>query len=120
MSTIRNSKLVEDKNKIIPEQLISNSIEGYFNYLYDNWQNETKFISFFGNNTNEYYKNIIGLGKLVVPYIINKLRKEPCHLFIALSEITGKNPVKQEHQGLIHEMATDWISWWDMNDHAVE
>jgi hypothetical protein len=119
MSIVEDAKLIEDKAKNISKQLISNSIEGYFNYLYNEWQKEIKFISFMGNNTNEYYNKIINLGKPVMPYIINKLRKEPCHLFIALSEITSENPVKQEHQGLIHEMASDWIHWWDMKNYDM-
>jgi hypothetical protein len=89
------------------------SIEDVFNKLYMQWREQTKFDSFIGNSTDTYYEKIIQLGDSVVPLIIDKLRKENAHLFIALSRITGENPVKKENMGKVKKMAEDWIQWWD-------
>jgi hypothetical protein len=67
----------------------------------------------FDRFSNSNYIAIIEMGWDVVPLIIEKLREDPCHLFVALVRITGENPVKYEHRGRIAPMAKDWIEWWE-------
>jgi hypothetical protein len=101
--------------KFVPPVVVS--VEDVFNKLYMQWREQSKFDSFIGNSKDIYYEKIIQLGESVVPLIISKLRKENAHLFIALSRITGKNPVKKENMGKVRKMAEDWIQWWDAREH---
>jgi hypothetical protein len=91
-----------------------NSIEASFNQFYEEWNKEIKYQS----STDvmlesDYFKKIVALGKEVVPYIIEILKKTPSFLIIALLQITGENPVKPAHCGKIKEMTRDWMEWWD-------
>ena len=91
----------------------SESIDNIFNDYYDQWHNETKYLSSPIMFENKHYRNIILLGMSVVPSIIKKLKETPAHLFEALVEITGEDPVPENHWGDIEEMAQDWIKWWE-------
>ncbi|WP_461255462.1 hypothetical protein [Treponema sp. R80B11-R83G3] len=92
---------------------IAVNIGNVFEELYTQWRAQTKFDSFIGNSTDSNHEKIIQLGNDAVPFIINKLRTENAHLFIALNKITGKNPVKKENRGNVRKMAKDWIHWDD-------
>jgi hypothetical protein len=96
-------------------------IEALFNYLYNEWIEEIKYQSSIDSIiNNDYYKKILSMGWKVVPYIIDALKAKPNHLFLALSEITGENPVKPEHYGKIKDITRDWIEWWNEKSHVVE
>ena len=95
------------------KKTISSSVELEFNKLFYKWQEETKFQSSSLIFENIYYQEIIKYGESVVPYIIKKIKIAPSHLFVALSKITGANPVKPENRGKINEMTSDWIHWWE-------
>jgi hypothetical protein len=109
-----SSPLVEDNLKSV-ERVTSHNIdmEKLFQKYYQHWDKETCVMSSSVMFDNVYYQAIIALGWKVVPYIIEQLRKQPCHLFKALKQITGINPAKPEHIGRIPEMAKDWIEWYD-------
>jgi hypothetical protein len=92
------------------------SIEDVFEELYTKWYEQSKYDSNIGNSTDVYYERIIKLGDSVVPFIINKLKKDCAHMFIALCRITGENPVKKENMGKVKKMAEDWIQWWEKKD----
>jgi hypothetical protein len=100
-----------DGIKYIPP--VVDNIEDVFNELYTQWREKTKFHSYIGSSTDVYHEKIIQLGWRAVPFIIKKLKEEPTHLFIALSRITGENPVKKENMGKVRKMAEDWIQWWE-------
>ena len=57
------------------------------------------------------YRQIIGLGKQVVPFILIKLQEDPQHLFHALFKITGENPIPPSHAGQLGKMTADWLEW---------
>ncbi len=58
------------------------------------------------------YLEIIGMGKKVLPYIFQDLKSEPAAIwFPALETITGYNPIKKDHRGIIKLMAEDWLRW---------
>jgi hypothetical protein len=99
------------------QPVVNNSVEAVFNELYAQWRRQTEFNSFIGSQTDGIYEKIVRLGYRVVPYIINKLKTENAHLFIALCRITGKNPVKKENMGNVRKMAEDWIHWWENSLH---
>jgi len=96
----------------------SKSIDVIFDEYYDKWYNETKYMSSPKMFENKYYKKIISLGDSVVPSIIRKLKKTPAHLFEALAEITGQDPIPENHWGDIEQMAQDWINWWEEKNSA--
>ena len=96
-----------------PEDIGSGTIDNIFDEYYDKWYDETKYLSSPEMFENKHYRDIISLGISVVPCIIKKLRETPAHLFEALVEITGKDPVPENHWGDIEQMAQDWIKWWE-------
>lgn len=57
------------------------------------------------------YRQIIAMGKAVVPSIIRELEAKPDHWFIALYKITGVDPVPVKARGNLRAMANAWISW---------
>ncbi len=59
----------------------------------------------------EPYQRIIGMGPVVVPLILEELRREPDHWFWALESITDQNPVTAEAAGNVRLMADLWIQW---------
>jgi len=57
------------------------------------------------------YQQIIKMGMAVVPFILEELRREPAHWFIALRRITGAQPVAPGARGQIQKMTDAWIRW---------
>ncbi|MCL1991331.1 MAG: hypothetical protein FWG66_00065 [Spirochaetes bacterium] len=92
--------------------------DSIFNGYYDMWHNETKYLSSPKMFENKHYRNIISLGMNAVPGIIEKLKETPSHLFEALAEITGEDPVDETHWGDLEQMAQDWIKWWEKENRA--
>lgn len=60
---------------------------------------------------NEAYQKIIALGEPVVPLILEELRRDPDHWFLALHAITGADPVREASRGKISAMADAWLAW---------
>ncbi len=81
------------------------------------WITETMFSSSVHEIiNNSAYRSIVKLGKDVIPFIIEELKKEENHWFYALEALTGQNPIKQEHRGIIRLMKSDWIEWAEKNN----
>ena len=57
------------------------------------------------------YRAIIAMGPDVVPLILEDLAVTRQHWFIALSEITGENPVSEEDRGRVKNMSDAWLDW---------
>ncbi len=57
------------------------------------------------------YREIIALGKEVIPLLLRELEHTPDHWFWALKELTGANPVTPESRGDVMEMARCWVRW---------
>ena len=76
------------------------------------WLNEVTFYSDTDKIlSNDYYINILGLGKEVVKYIIEDLKENNVNWFHALNYLIEENPVKKEHTGFFGKMKKDWIDW---------
>lgn len=60
------------------------------------------------------YQQIIGMGQVALPFILEKMQKKPEHWFPALQAITGINPIKKEHRGNLPNMTLDWLEWGRM------
>jgi hypothetical protein len=104
----------EEKLRSTERSITDIAMEEAFKAYYKQWKEETASLS--SNHAmakNKNYMAIVRMGWGVVPHIINQLRVYPDHLFDALSMITGICPVKPEHEGIVKEMAKDWIEWWD-------
>ncbi len=61
------------------------------------------------------YRAIIAMGPAAVPLILNELRREPDHWFIALKRITGEDPVPENARGDIDRMGEAWLNWGHMH-----
>ncbi|MEW6668329.1 MAG: hypothetical protein AB1512_24205 [Thermodesulfobacteriota bacterium] len=57
------------------------------------------------------YQQIIGMGPLAVPLILNEMQTKPGHWFWALKSITGEDPVPAEKRGKMKDMTNAWLSW---------
>lgn len=83
-----------------------------FRELAADWKAQSRYLS----NTAQMamlrpYQRIIGMGRAVVPLILEELRREPDQWFWALEAITGDNPVPAEAAGSVRLMAQAWIDW---------
>ena len=91
-----------------------------FESLKNEWEEETVFLS----SINEIcmhpaYQQIIGMGKLALPFIIRELTYRPNHWFWALKSITGTDPVPSSKKGKLTEMAQIWLHWWALNKNVL-
>jgi hypothetical protein len=62
-------------------------------------------------NNHPAYREIIGLGKEVVPLLLQDLEKNHTHWFCALREITEAAPIPPFAAGNIPEMVEAWLHW---------
>lgn len=82
------------------------------------WKEETKLSSFVNSIAqNPAYLEIIGMGKQVIPYILQDLKIKRSHWFVALRAITGISPIRQSHRGNVAKMAEDWLTWGQENEY---
>jgi hypothetical protein len=87
---------------------------------FQNLASEWKELSRYMSNTAQMallkpYQQIIGMGRLAVPFILEELQKEPRQWFWALEAITRQNPVPPEAAGKLRIMAQAWIEWGKLN-----
>jgi hypothetical protein len=57
------------------------------------------------------YREIISMGKPVVPLILAELEERPDYWFAALRAITGEDPVPNEARGNVRAMTGAWLAW---------
>lgn len=101
------------QGSLIGEQLLTREL--YF-YLKKNWLSSIKFLSSIDDiEDDKHYKIILSLGERMLPIIIEDLITSPSMIYLALYDITGQDPVKAEHVGLVKESIADWISWAKKN-----
>ncbi len=88
------------------------SIEQEFQTLVEKWRHGTQFTSSVTDMVmHEAYLRIIGMGEKAVPLLLRELEQRLDHWFVALSAITGVNPVLPEQRGRVKDMAAAWIRW---------
>ena len=64
------------------------------------------------------YQAIIGMGESAIPYILRELCDKPDHWFWALNAIIADDsvdPIPEESQGKLREMAQAWVDWGRQN-----
>jgi hypothetical protein len=57
------------------------------------------------------FRQIVGLGQAVVPFMLQDLEKQPRLWVWALPEITGADPVPVADRGNIAKMSEAWLRW---------
>ena len=83
-----------------------------FNRLADEWRRDRpRGVDVANMVMHPSYQRIIGMGEDAIPLILNELDRQPDHWFWALHSITGADPVPEDYQGNISEMANAWIEW---------
>ena len=58
---------------------------------------------------------IVGLGERAIPFLLEELRNNADHWFVALHAITGENPIPDESRGRLDEMSMAWVEWGEEN-----
>jgi hypothetical protein len=105
-------------NSIYIRQLKMRELRKEFVYYCSIWKSETIYLSSILEITNNSsYRAIIGMGSDVIPLILNDLKSNDNHWFSALKQLTGENPIKDEHKGIFSLMKNDWFQW--ANEHNL-
>jgi len=90
-------------------------VEQHFRVLVETWKDATQNLSSLTKIVSDpSYQAIIDLGKRgcpVVPLILRELKTSGGYWGIALSAITGENPVSAKHIGSPEKVRQDWLIW---------
>jgi hypothetical protein len=106
---------------IFAQEMYRHQLKMKFDFLKSIWKNETLFVSNVSEITNNAaYRNIVSLGQDVLPFIFKDLQENDNHWFYALELLTGQNPIKDEHRGIVPMMKKDWIEWAESNMYINE
>ena len=96
-----------------------------FRELKQQWRRERNSLSSRASDNlrSTAYLRLIGMGMNAVPMILDELRNElttgePDDWFIALSAITGANPIATEERGQLRKMAEAWLNWGSREEHV--
>ena len=94
--------------------------EDEFRTLYEEWRRDTATSSSMRTKAlHPAYRRIVAMGEQAIPLILDQLRRQPSHIFWALHEITGANPVQPASAGKVMEMIGDWLKWGAMQGYEV-
>ncbi|MCY4449837.1 MAG: N-6 DNA methylase [Chloroflexi bacterium] len=86
--------------------------KNYFDRLVSEWEHDRpKGVDLHEMVMHPAYQRIVGMGVQAVPWLLERLERQPGHWFVALGTITGADPVPTESQGKIDEMAAAWLEW---------
>ncbi|HUW66400.1 MAG TPA: hypothetical protein VMW83_17205 [Spirochaetia bacterium] len=115
---MRNLVVKKDNKTVKPFQsprrsvLKGKSSRLIFEDLARKWRSDIRYISSVTAIIEDpAYKQIISMGKEVVPYILRDLEQNQGYWFHALTQITGENPINAEQRGKVNEMARAWLDW---------
>ena len=85
-----------------------------FDELAAQWLRETEYLS---SSTaivaHPAYQEIIQMGTVALPWIIQALKETEGPWYRALRTITGENPVPPSEIGKPDAMTERWLEWWD-------
>ena len=83
-----------------------------FWFLIYKWETETSFISSTTDMMqNQYFKEIVSWREDAIPFILDYLQKATSHIYLALFEITGENPVPTKDLGKVDKIIENWLEW---------
>ncbi|MCI0490408.1 MAG: hypothetical protein L0229_27760 [Blastocatellia bacterium] len=90
----------------------TDTLEQEFDALAEQWRRETLSMSSSADIVlHPAYYQIIGMGRVALPWIFRELKLRGGHWFLALRAITRENPVKPEDRGKIKKMTEAWLQW---------
>jgi hypothetical protein len=102
---------------VFVQELYKQQLKKRFDLYNSIWKSETIFSSSITEITNNAaYRSIIALGQEVIPFIIDDLKVNDNHWFHALEALTGQNPIKENHKGIVLLMKKDWVEWAKENN----
>ena len=109
------------KNILNKDSAISTKVVDRFYALASAWEQEVAGLSSTTQMAQHpIYQEIINMGIEIVPLLLKELEENPLYWFIALSAITGENPIKPEQKGRIRQMASAWLEWGRNQGYAIE
>jgi hypothetical protein len=92
------------------------TVEERFRRLEAIWTAETGYLSSYTDIVEHpAFREIIRLGKGVVPLMLRDLEERPRLWVWALPEITGADPVPPNEAGDIAKMSAAWLHWGRAN-----
>jgi hypothetical protein len=115
-STLINTTITSGDFELVTPPWVLDWIK--FNELAEKWKDtRSGWRSFSGDLMRDpSYSQIVGMGPVVVPFILYELQKELIEgklndWFYALWAVTQENPLPPEAQGKPREAAKAWIEW---------
>ncbi len=105
----------ETNYSTVDSEHTNQSMRARFNMLIEQWHIERRYISSLSKLANcPSYREIVGMGPDALPFIFAQMRSEgndPDHWDIALTEITGEDPVPESSYGDSIKIARAWLDW---------
>jgi hypothetical protein len=99
-----------DSRSVSPES--NEALKREFDKLAQQWRRETMSMSSLTDIVlHPAYYQIIGMGRVALPWILRELRQGGGHWFLALRAITRQNPVKPQDRGKMRKMTEAWLKW---------
>jgi hypothetical protein len=91
----------------------STGVDGRFVSLAKRWRSETRLVNNVSRRTKHpAYQEIIAMGERAVPLILRDLAENgPSDWFVAITAITGENPITEEMAGDMTLMTEAWLRW---------
>lgn len=88
------------------------TVEEKFRRLSSVWRAETAYVS----STSELvghpaFREIVGMGEAVIPFLLRELENRTGHWHRALREITGTDPLCPADRGKVDKAAEAWLRW---------
>lgn len=110
-TTMQHRTLLDDPTLDVP-QSVTAPLRKTFEDLANEWLRERpRGVDVARMTQHPAYQGIVGMGAPAVPWILQRLAHKPDHWFVALSTITGANPVPPASRGRLHEMTAAWLDW---------
>lgn len=98
--------------RMVWTQVASTDDESIFLDLKKRWERDRpRGVDVEDASAHHAYRAIVALGWRAVGPILREMNQRRGHWFIALQEITGRNPVASEHEGNLRRMTEDWLQW---------
>ncbi len=83
------------------------------------WENETVLLSSSDQATKHpAYREIVDMGQLAIPLILERMQSHNGHWIQALYDTTGADPVDVSDYGNIDAMEASWYEWGKANGFA--
>lgn len=121
----RNGEIVSIENRdeflCDSKPMFPGDLAARFNQLASLWRSEIGPSSSAIKMANHpAYKKIIEIGEDAVPLILKELKDRPAQWFIALTKITGENPILHDDRGDMRRMVDAWLNWGREREHIAD